>query len=173
MTEQNNYQRDLKIEVDALDLEWIRHSQKYMYYSEASARANDIVRKKKNDLEVMDAKIDQEIRTESEGSGKKMTVDAIKSAILSDERHVKALIEYNDALYQADLCASAVKAMDHKKVALQNLVQLWAGSYYAGPKQPRDLKKEMDIEQKGFETEKENVRERASRRTRNKSEEVN
>lgn len=168
-----NYQRDLQIEIDALDLEWIRHSHKYMLYSEASARANDIVRKKKNDLEVTDAKLDQEIRIASEGEGKKMTADAIKATILADERHIKALIEYNDSLYQAELCASAVKAMDHKKTSLQNLVQLWAGSYYAGPKQPRDIKKELDMQQKGFEKEKSEVQEKAARRIRNKTEEMN
>jgi len=163
-----NYQRDLQIEVDALDLEWIRHSHKYMLYSEAAARANDIVRKRKNDLEITDAKLDQEIRVASEGEGKKMTADAIKAAILADDRHIKALIEYNDSLYQAELCTSAVKSMDHKKVALQSLVQLWAGSYFAGPKTPRNIKKEIDIEEEGFKKEKSEVQEKAVRRIRNK-----
>lgn len=165
-----NYQKDLKIEVDALDLEWVRHSHKYMLYNEASARANDIVRKKKNDLEVIDAKLDQEIRISSEGAGKKMTADAIKAEILSNDKHITALIEYNDALYQADLCASAVKAMDHKKVALQSLVQLWSGNYFAGPREPRNIKKELGVADEGVKKEQEGVRERASRRTRNKEE---
>jgi hypothetical protein len=162
-----NWQKDSQIEIDALDLEWVRHSHKYMLYSEAAARANDIVRKKKNDLEIVDAKLDQLLRIESEGSGKKLTADAIKALIITNDDHIKALVDYNDALYQADLCNSAVKAMDHKKSSLQNLVQLWAGSYFAGPKQPRDLKKEIDIQQEGVKAAIDEVREKIGRRQRN------
>jgi len=160
-----NWQKDSQIEIDALDLEWVRHSHKYMLYSEAAARANDIVRQRKNDLEIVDAKLDQILRIEAEGTSKKLTADAIKASITANEEHIKALIAYNDALYQSDLCTSAVKAMDHKKAALQNLVQLWAGSYFAGPKQPRDLKKEIDIQQEGVQQEMDKVR--ARRRLQN------
>jgi translation initiation factor 2B subunit (eIF-2B alpha/beta/delta family) len=107
-----------------------------------------------------------------------MTADAIKAAITCDEAHINALIEYNDALYQADLCGSAVKAMDHKKTALQNLVQLCLSGYFALPKIPRDLKAEMKKiskeEQEAIEEAKKEVQEKAARRIRNKTaEEMN
>jgi hypothetical protein len=173
-----NYQKDLKIEVDALDIEWVRHPQKYMAYCEMSAQANDVVRRKKNDLEVIDAKIDKEIRESAEGSSSKLTADAIKNRIIADERHLTALMNYNDALYQAELLTSAVKAMDSKKVALQEAVRLWAGAYFAGPKVPRDLRKEVEkagtIEEDGLKKETEEVRERAAaRRERKNKDEVN
>lgn len=161
-----NYQRDVKIEHDSLDLEWIRHPHKYMSYAEAAAKANDLVRKKKNDLEIIDAKIDKEVRESMEG---KITENAVKAKVIEDERHLKALIEYNDSLYQAELCASAVKAMEQKKAALQALVQLLSASYFAGPKVPRNLKEEVNIEEQGIEKVKGEARERISRR-RNKGE---
>ena len=162
-----NYQRDVKIEQDALDLEWLKHPHLYVDYAIATAKANDLVRKKKNDLEIIDAKIDKEVRESMEG---KVTENAVKAKVIEDERHLKALIEYNDSLYQAELCASAVKAMDHKKAALQALVQLLSASYFAGPKVPRNLKEEVNIEEQGIEKVKGEARERISRR-RNKGEE--
>ena len=161
-----NYQRDVKIEQDALDLEWLKHPHRYMLYAEAAAKANDLVRKKKNDLEIIDAKIDKEVRESMEG---KVTENAVKAKVIEDDRHLKALIEYNDSLYQAELCASAVKAMDHKKAALQALVQLIAIGYTAAPKVPRNLKEEVNIEEQGIEKVKGEARERISRR-RNKGE---
>ena len=170
---ENDYLRDLKIDPDCLDLIWVRHPYIYMKYSEAAARANDIVRKKKNDLEILYAKLDQEVRVSFEGDGKKITEGLVKAQILSSDEYIKAQMEYNDAQYQAELCASAVKAMDHKKAALQALVQLWAGSYFAGPKNPRNIKKELDIEEQGIQSEKEEVRERARNRRINKEGDVN
>jgi hypothetical protein len=176
MAEKNDYQKDLMIDPDILDILWTRHPHIYLKYSEASADANDLVRKKKNDLEIIDAKLDQEIRVASEGESKKMTADAIKAAILVDERHIKALVEYNDSLYRADLCSAAVKALDHKKTALQNLVQLCLSGYFALPKIPRDLKSELKkidkAEEEKIQEQKTEVQERAGRRIRNK-EEVN
>ena len=171
-----NYQKDLKIEVDALDIEWVRHPQKYMSYCEMAARANDLVRKRKGDLELVDAKIDKEIRETAEGTKEKVTADAIKNKIIADERHLKALMDYNDALYQAELLSSAVKAMDSKKVALQEAVRLWAGAYFAGPKVPRDIKKEVEkaasVEQDGLQKTNEEIRERAVGRRSRRSQEI-
>ena len=162
-----NYQRDAKIEHDALDLEWLKHPHLYVEYAIVAAKANDLARKKKNDLEIIDAKIDKEVRESMEG---KITENAVKAKVIEDERHLKALIEYNDSLYQAELCASAVKAMEQKKAALQALVQLLSASYFAGPKVPRNLKEEVNIEEQGIEKVKGEARERISRR-RNKGEE--
>jgi len=167
-----NFQRDTQIDPDYLDILWVRHPHLYMCYAEANAKANDIVRKKKNDLDLIDSKIDKELRELAEGTKEKLTVDAIKNKITSDTRHIEALMEYNDALYNSDICASAVKAMEHKKTALQALVQLFAAGYFAGPKVAHDLKKIMNIEEAGQAQEKDRVRENIGRRMR-KSEENN
>lgn len=177
MTETNTYQKDLMVDADMLDLLWVRQPHLFMKYSEASAEANDLVRKKKNDLEVMDAKLDQEIRISLEGEGKKITEGGVKALILADDRHNTALIEYNDALYRADLCSSAVKAVEQKKAALQALVQLCLSGYTAMPKVPRDIKSELrkfdKKEEESMAEKKAEVQERASRRDRKNTGEVN
>lgn len=133
-----DYKKDLMIEPDALDIEWIEQPRLYMKWAEISAKAEDRVKLTKEALEVTDAKIDNEIRS----SGDKVTEVQIKAKISLDERHQKALQDYNDALYKSNLYSSAVRAMDHRKVALENMVRLMIGQYFAGPKDPRDLKKE-------------------------------
>lgn len=174
MSEANDYKKDLMIDPDILDILWVRHPNIYMKYSEAAALANDLVRKKKNDLEVIDARIDQELRIAGEGKTTKMTADAVKAAITADDRHINALIEYNDALYKAELCGSAVKAMEHKKTALQNMVQLCLSGYFALPKIPRDLKNEIkkldEKDREQADKAKEVVQEEARKRIRNKGE---
>ena len=134
----DDYKKDLSIEPDALDIEWLEQPRLYMKWAEMSAKADDRAKLSKEALEVTDAKIDNEIRS----SGEKVTENQIKARIASDERHQKALQDYNDALYKSNLYSSAVKAMEHRKAALENMVRLMIGQYFAGPKDPRDLKRE-------------------------------
>jgi len=156
-----DFQKDVAVDPDILDILWVKQPSLYMHYSEESARANDLVRRKKHELEVLDAKLDQKIRIRMEGEGKKTTEAGVKSMVIQDEERLKFLIEYNDAQYDADLYSSAVKAMEMKKVALQALVSLWAGSYFAGPSVPRNLGKEMRIQEEGTKKETDAVREAA------------
>lgn len=175
MLDKNEYQKDLIVDINTLDLLWIRQSHLYGKYSEICAEANDLVRRKKNDLEIIDSRLDQEIRVSLEGESKKITEGGIKSLIMADDRHIKALIDYNDSLHTAELCASAVRALEHKKHALQALVQLCLSGYSAMPKVPRNVKEELKKISKEEELlvqeKKVEVQERASRRKR--SEEAN
>ena len=38
-----------------------------------------------------------------------------------------------------EILAAGVKAFEQRKVSLENEAKLWAQSYYAGPKSPRDI----------------------------------
>ena len=136
---EKTYLDDIKIEADALDLEWVHHPQKYMKWAEKAAEAEDRVKICKEKLEVVDAKIDREVRTTSQ---EKVTEGLIKSQTALDERHQEALQKLNDAIYQERLFSAAVKAMEHKKSALENLVKWWAGQYFAGPIEGRDIRRE-------------------------------
>ncbi len=43
------------------------------------------------------------------------------------------------ANYELNMLQSAVRALDHKRSALENEVKLWLGNYFSGPKEPRDI----------------------------------
>lgn len=146
MDDNLDFKRDFGIEYDALDIEWIRHPQTYMKWAEASAMADQLVREKEEALARVDALIDNEVRINNEGKDKRVTADFVKAQIAADQRHIAATMDLNDAIFNAKKCTSAVKALEHKKSALENLVRLWAGQYFSGPREPRDLKEKIEFE---------------------------
>lgn len=156
-----NYENDVKIECDALDIEWLKQPQLYIKYAELAAKADDDVRRCKKQLNLMDAEINLEIREEREG---KVTESLVNAVVAKDIRHIKALDELNDALYNADICSAAVKAMEQKKSALENEVRLWAGSYFAGPKEPRDIVAQVNMKEVHQQKQLNQVRERMKKR---------
>ena len=143
-----NVERMLSIEPDSLDLEWLKQASNYHKIAELAAAASEKVRFLKERLDITDSKLDKEYRKKFEEEKIKATEAIIKSYIIDDERHNKAFDELNSAMYRENVLKDAVKAMDHKKSALENEVRLWAGSYFAGPKEPRDIKKEWNMQEK-------------------------
>lgn len=140
-----DYEKDICIEPDALDIEWVRQPFLYMEYAQEAARLDSIAKQKKEHLEVVDAQIDKVIR---ESNVKKPTEPQIRNEILLNHNHQQAYQEYIDALYEYNICIAGVRALDNKKSALENLVKLWQGSYFAGPKEPRDISSEMNFQNK-------------------------
>jgi len=51
-----------------------------------------------------------------------------------------ALHEYNKVKHNYGILQAAVRALDHKKAALENLVRLYVGGYYASPVEPKEKK---------------------------------
>ena len=136
-----DFKRDVSIESDALDIEWVRQPQIYMKWAEKAAEDDDEARQAKENMEFVASKLDKKYRASLE----KVTENIILARIKGDQEYQDALAEYNDALYQADICKFVVKSLDHKKTALENLVRMWIGSYFSGPREPRDLKKEIGM----------------------------
>ena len=136
-----NYERDVTIESDALDIEWVRQPQIYMKWADKAARAEDLARQAKENMEYIAARLDKMYRASLD----KVTENIVTASIKGDQEYQKALQQYNDALYEADICKFVVKSLDHKKTALENLVRMWIGSYFAGPREPRDLKTEIGV----------------------------
>jgi hypothetical protein len=132
----SEYEDDVKIDKEALDIEFATHADKYIKWAERAARASEWARNCKKAIEVVDAMIGKEMRS----TGEKITETQIKSDIALDPRHQKALEDLNKALYEDDMMTFIVRAMgEFKKSDLENLVRLWAGSYFAGPKTPLDI----------------------------------
>lgn len=133
--QENNYAKDIEIDQDALDREFVNQPYLYMKYAELSARADIKARRAKDDLEVLAAAIYKEVVEESD---KKPTDKAIQAEINDNKEYRELMHRYLELKYEADLMAAAVKAMEHKKTSLENLTKLWIGSYYSTPKQTND-----------------------------------
>lgn len=138
-----NYEEDIQIDEHALDVEWLRQANLMYKYAKHQAQTKKEMDEAKERLDVGRAKIEMEIRNNPEAYGlSKVTEGAIQSAILLQPEYQKLVQEYNDAKYENDVAVAAVRAIDQKKTALENLVKLLGASYFAGPVVPRDLSQE-------------------------------
>lgn len=147
-----DFAKDIKINKGELHKEWLKQSGLYMFYSEEWASA---VKKRdhlKQEIEAKNAELLTGIIKRAIDSGeKKPTEKAIEAEIALDigmqERQTK-LIDLNE---EVNLLSSGLKALEHKKKALENLVTLYLAGYYSSPKEPEqiDLRKGVIGETQG------------------------
>ncbi len=133
------YKEDLQININNLDNEWIRQAPLYMDAVESSADANDEVSKSKQKLELVQAELDTEIRTDPDKFNieGKLTEKAIASTISQHQDYKFAYKDYLDTKHEAAILAGAVVAFDHRKRALESLSKLWLGSYFSEPRKEK------------------------------------
>ncbi len=143
-----NYENDIKIDHDALDLEWLEQPNLMMRYSKYQAQCALELDKAKERLEVTKADIDKQIRANPEKFDiGKITETVVSNTIITQPAYEAALKEMLDAKYEFDIARAAVNAIHGRKDALENLVRLHGMQYFAGPKMPRDLNKELERKQ--------------------------
>lgn len=146
MSEENlDYEKDVSIDAEALDVEWVNQPRIYMKWAKLSSIAEDKMKKAKDNIDFVDSTIDKEFRDKN--AGIKFTEAMVKAHIETHKLHQEAVEKFHNATYQYNICNIAVRAMDHKKTSLENLVRLWGGAYFAGPKEPRDLKKILSMQE--------------------------
>jgi len=140
-----DYERDEKIDPDALDVEWIAQADLTGSYCRHAADIENEVRELKIQLDVVKAELDKAIRERPEDFGvSKITETVVSNTILLQSEFQKAQSQVNKALHELDYAKSGVRSMGTKEKALENLVRLHGQQYFAGPSGPRDLSKEWE-----------------------------
>ncbi len=140
-----NYERDVSIDETALDVEWLQQADLMYKYARYQAETKKAVDEAKEMLEFIRAKLEMDIRANPENYGlSKVTESAIASSILLQPEYQESSKKYIEAKYENDVATAAVRAIDQKKTALENLVKLLGVSYFAGPSAPRDLSLEWN-----------------------------
>lgn len=138
-----NYEKDICIDEKALDIEWLEQAELMRRYASHLAKTGKGMDLAKEKLEIGRANIELSIRKEPERYGiSKITESAVQSTILLQEEYQKLSQEYIEAKYENNIALAAVRALDQKKMALENLVKLLQASYFAAPKTIRDLTQE-------------------------------
>lgn len=138
-----DYSEKIRIDEEALDLEWLDQPQRMLEITQllADAKANMDDAADALDLEV--AELDKKIRSNPEKYDLEKTTDkVVENAIIRQKSYIDAKREYLDARYEYDVAKGAVQAFEQRKSALENLVKLHGQEYFAGPRVPRDLPKE-------------------------------
>lgn len=138
-----NYEQDIIIDENSLDIEWLNQPTLFMKYARHGASMRREVDKMKQALDIARADADSKIRNHPEKYKlEKITEAAVSNAILKEDGYKQAYQDYLDAKYESDIAQAAVLAFEQRKSALENIVKLHGQSYFAGPKVPRDLSNE-------------------------------
>lgn len=135
-----NYEEDIRIDPDALDVEWLGQPELMRKYAKHAADRKAAMDEAKESLDIVKAHIEMEIRANPVDYGlAKPTESSIQSTILLQDEFQEASKVYQDSRYEYEIALAAVRAVDQRKTALENLVKLLNASYFAGPQSPRDL----------------------------------
>jgi len=141
MRKELDYESAVHIDPTALDVEWLRQADLMMQYSDHAAQMRKAMDLAKESFDLAQAQIDTEIRGDPDKylHGVKLTEGAVKSIVTLQPRYKEASAAFLEARYEYDVALGAVRAIDQKKSALENLVRLLGVSYFAAPKAPHDL----------------------------------
>lgn len=135
-----SYEDDMRIDEDALDVELLEQPSLMTKYSRLLAEAKLERDLAKEELDLMRATIDLDIRDNPEKYQlSKVTENAINNCILMEEQYQDVQKKYNQDNYEVNVLQGIINAIEHRKSALENLVKLYGQNYFAGPAIPHDL----------------------------------
>lgn len=154
---------DFNPEIDphALDREWV--AQPRMYY-EWAARLADARRDAdlaKQELDVVEAETELDVRDNpGDYDLDKVTEATVKAVVAQAPKRIAAAKAVTEAKHRADVLAAAVSALDHRKKALEKLVELHLANYYSEPRARGETRPLMEEAEKR-EMRKNGIRRRA------------
>lgn len=167
-----NYSRDIEIDPEALDVEWLNQPNLFLAYSQKKAEADREAKLLHEEFKSIKAELRlQAAKLGAKGLGVKDTSDNLDAWVRNQEDYKEAKEKLIEAEYEADMLSAAVYAFNHRRSALENLAKLHGQQYFAGPTEPRNLPEKYNIAAKAHEKQQKNVNRKireASKRSRKK-----
>lgn len=127
----------LAIDKDRLDEEWLEQPSKYFIYAQRLADAKRVYDNASNKESTTYAMLSSKVRANPKkyfGSTNKPTEGAINAKVVRLTAYREAQQEKIDAKYDVDVLQAACTALEHRRRALTDLVQLHLSSYFAESK---------------------------------------
>ena len=144
-----NYEQDIRIDEDALDVEWLDQPALFLKYSRHSTLLEKEKDESKERLEFVKAELDRKIRLNPEKFGvEKITDKVVENTIILQPEYKQASEQFIQAKFEWMTARGAVDAYNQRKEALENLARLHGQNYFAGPKVPRNIHEEREAKQK-------------------------
>lgn len=137
----NEFDDDIKIDPDQLDLECVRQPELFWTWSKRAVEARAAKDQAEFEFEVTVAELQLRCRTNPSkfGLDERVTVDAVKAAVTASDDYSTAAKKLHRMTETSMLLDKAVAAMDIRKRMLETLVSLHGMQYFAGPEVPRNL----------------------------------
>ena len=130
--EEFDFDADVMINRHKLEEECEKHSSLYWRYAKMEADAKGEQDDASDALDLLMSEKDAYYR-DNPPDGAKVTVDAVKAWVTSDNEVVAAREVLRKAKAKVYRLRAMVAAMDHRKGKLDNLVMLWIKNYYSTP----------------------------------------
>ena len=125
MEQELHYERDMKIDPEALDVEWLRQPELGRRYAKHVAKLKKAMRMAENKVKVVKAELVRECNespVKCTGKEKPNLID-IESYYRTHRDHQQAKQEWIDATYEAEYAEMAQKEISYsRKASLENLV---------------------------------------------------
>ena len=128
-----NFESDLNIDKYKLDEECISHSVLYYRYSEMEAEAKNQVAVLLDSLKLIMSEKNMEIRNALIKKEAKFTEASINAEVEKDETVIDAKNELREAELNLTRLQAGVRAFEHRKSQLDNIVRLYCAGYFSTP----------------------------------------
>lgn len=127
-------QQDLIIDEYELIKEWLNQAKLFNDYAQIKSDVDYALSKAKENLDVVSAEIRLDIVKDPEIYGIKKYTEKILDALIFNEEDYKEQKNIVMAkTYERDMASNAVKAIEMRKSALENIVKLHGQNYFATP----------------------------------------
>ena len=147
-----DFEKDVKIDDQQLDVEWLQQAELGIKYGKLWADAKYSLQQAQREREHIRSTLIQQVNSDPEkylGKGAKATGVNIEAFYRQHEMFMEATQVVDDAVYQLDLAETAKREISvTRKNALSALTELMSLSYFAGPKEPRNLQAIMEEKRK-------------------------
>lgn len=148
MAEQD-YNLDMEIQPDELDLEWLDQPKLMVKYTMKLADARMRKDLAKEEVDLIKATLDRKIREKPDRYHlEKITEAVVAATILTLDDYKDVMKKLIRANHEVNILSGVVSAVEQRKQALENMVRLFGQSYFAGPSIPRNLMEERELQQK-------------------------
>lgn len=158
-----DYNKDIQIDENDLENEWIEHPSIVLYYNEAFSDAQYNRDKLKIKLDQTSAKLDSAVRKDwaKYGFESKPTETALRNYILLHPDYRKDELEHLKSVREVTLLTGVRSSFEHRKKALENIVSLRISGFHS---EPRNKEKKIHDNKEAHTVQKKSLNARARSR---------
>jgi len=146
MSQFPNFDDDIAIDAESLDVEWLNQAPLSRKYGKLAAQQRKIVAQLEERKKTIRSQLIKEANQDPKkctGKEKPNAAD-LESYYRDHSRYKEVIEELIEAQFELDNVEDAKNEIAYtRKAALSNLVVLHGQQYFAGPSVPRDLKEEV------------------------------
>lgn len=132
------------LDINNLEVEWVQQPKLFHHHALQLADARELHEQSKAELELIKAELDLKIRRIATKKGDKLTEATVQSMIVVDSGYQDSLKAVSTARHTVDVLTAAVNALDHRKRALEKLVDLHGQNYFSVPSARGEARKALE-----------------------------